>query len=140
MSIMHQKIKEKIQEILEEKQTCRDYVSYEESSQIVKRKKEQFALFGTIAYKLNRFNNEDCSMLPVILKGKIWGEFPDEGRSGVLHVYYIKGRRRWGCGFIPCGWLHTEELELTDKEIALNIAKEIIAGENVITTPPPGWI
>lgn len=137
MSTMRNKIKEKIQEIPES--SCNDFVSYNESSKIILRKKEQFAVFDSIAYKLNRFHNEECLMLPVILKGKIWGEFPDEGRSGLLHVFLNQHRKRWSCSFISCGWLHTEELELTNQEIISKIADEIDGGANALTTPPPGW-
>lgn len=140
MSIMRQKINERIQEISESRSACNGFVYYDESSKIVLRKKEQFAIFGSIAYKLNRLHNEECLILPVILKGKVWGEFPEEGSSGLLHVFYNKEKERWCCFYMSCGWLHTDELEITNQEIVNNIVDEIDGGANVFTTPPPGWV
>ena len=140
MSIMRQKINEKIQEIPKSRSACNGFVYYSESTNIIWKKKEQFAIFNTTAYKLNRLNNEECLMLPVVLKDKIWGEFPEEGQSGLLHVFYNKKKIRWGCCYISCGWLHTNELELTNQEIENNIVEEIIDGKNVLTTPPSGWV
>lgn len=115
------------------------WMTREESSRIVKRGNEYFAVYGTQARKLIRSNTDECLILPAIYKGKIMAQFPEEGRSGVLHVFYLKKRKKWGATYMHCGWVHTFELELNNQQIADNIAEEILAGENVITQKPAGW-
>lgn len=137
MSSMKLVIDKALQNLPEEK--IGKYCEYYESDLIVTRGKQQFALFKSTAYQLCRRSDEDLLVTPVVINGKIWGQFPNEGSSGVLHLFYRKDRKRWGTCFTHGGWLRKEELKLTNEEISRNITEEILAGNNVLTTPPPGW-
>lgn len=44
-----------------------------------------------------------------------------------------------GPAFVWCGWLYTEELNLTNDEIKQNIYDDIARGENVFYPKPAGW-
>lgn len=125
------------------------FCEYVWSDKTVKRGKQTFAIFGNTAYDVSKmkFNyDETCvpgtGKLCVPINGKFLAEFPDEGKSGIMGMYIISrnGKKIWTepC-FVPCGWLYTEELKLTNNEILQNMIDEIDAGKNVFTNPLPGW-
>ena len=130
------------------------FVEYMWSDRIVKRGKQVFAIFGSTAYDVSKVKFIDPLALPrdavcsgklcVPIKGRYLGEFPDEGQCGVMGCYIINkkgGAKRpiYPC-FITCGWLHTDELKLSNEEIMDNIIEDVEAGENVFTRKPPGWV
>lgn len=98
---------------------------------------EPFAVFGTTAYKLMTGAHHDTEVdtivefLPVIMNGNLVGQFPDEGRSGVLHLVRISRRRgvdrpdaKWHASFNSAGWIYSHELSASNEEILSNIADE----------------
>jgi hypothetical protein len=92
-----------------------------------------------LAYDLHRINNEECLAFPAIYKGKLMAQWPEEGRGGLLYLIYIKGKKRWVATYVSCGWIYTEELKLSNKEIWNNIVEDVVDGKNVWTRPLPGW-
>ena len=111
-------------------------VRHESSKRIVRRGKQIFAIFHGTAYDITPFRDHGIYRLPAIVKGKAYARFPDEGSSGVLSVYIFGPEAakeynvrldrvgKWFCSYAPCGWIHEEELELSNKQIAENIAEE----------------
>jgi hypothetical protein len=107
------------------------FCSYEWSERVVVRGKQTFAIFGSLAYDVSKmkFNyDETCvpgtGKLCVSIAGRYLARFPDEGRSGIMGTFIINRKNKnVNCGptFVPCGWLHTEELNLTNEEIKQNI-------------------
>jgi len=132
------------------------FCSYEWSKRVVQRGKQTFAVFGSTAYDVSKIKfTSDCSpecnpgngSLCVPIKGRYLAEFPDEGRDGIMGCYIIPDRRGdkgknklTSPSFVSCGWLYTEELELSKAEILNNIIEDVEAGENVFTTKPAGWV
>lgn len=131
---------------------CKDdgFLSYEWSERIIVRGNQTFAIFGDTAYDVSKqkFNYDKTCIagsgkLCVPIKGKYLAEFPDEGRSGIMGLCIVtrKGKNiRTEPMFVPCGWLHTEELKLTNEEILDNIIDDVERGENVFTDKPAGWL
>lgn len=125
------------------------FVSYDWSDRVVRRGKQVFAVFGGIAYDVSKmkFNyDETCvtgtGKICVPVCGRYLAQMPDEGQSGIMGMYIInrKGKNvTVGTTFVPCGWLFTEELELTNYEIKENIFNDIARGENVFYPKPAGW-
>lgn len=119
-------------------------VRYEWSSRVVRRGRQTFAVFGSVAYDVSKqkFSDDGTGKLCVPIDGRYLAQFPDEGRCGVLGMYVMDfrgGRTKTDPCFVPCGWIETEELQQTDRQISENIAEEIMAGENVYFPAPPGW-
>jgi len=128
------------------------FCSYEWSDRIVARGFQLFAIFGDLAYDVTKlkFNyDETCvpgtGKLCVPVGGRYLAQFPDEARSGIMGMYIVHDRRK-GVNvksdptFVPCGWLYTEELKLTNEEINQNIVEDIENGENVFYPKPAGWM
>lgn len=139
MSSMTKVLKKQLQK-LPPREKWNGWVKFDESSKIVHKGKETYAVFGSIAYRLNRIENDQGLILPGIQNGKVIGQFPEEGKSGLLHVYYLKKKKKWAANYIQCNWINTREIEQTNDEIGENITREILAGKNVITNRPPGWV
>jgi len=130
---------------IENQDTLNGFVAYEQSERIVVRSNGQkFGVFGHIAYELFEqiIDNEEAHIeyITVIIDGKAFGEFPDEGKSGILHLFRIskcRGKAEanpvWSAGYLSCGWLRTQELELSAAEIFENISAEIDAGATHLT-------
>jgi len=133
-------------------EACKDdgFVAYEWSDSIVTRGKQTFAVFGSLAYDVTKmkFNyDETChpgtGKLCIPIKGRYLAQFPDEGQSGIMGMYIInhKGKNtKTEPSFVPCGWLYTSELKLTNNEIKQNIIDDIKQGENVYWPKPAGWV
>jgi hypothetical protein len=117
------------------------FVSYEWSDRVIVRGNQTFAIFGDLAYDVSKqkFNYDATCVrgtgkLCVSINGRYLAEFPDEGQSGIMGMYIINRKNKNVKGtptFVPCGWLHTEELNLTNDEIRDNIFNDIARGENV---------
>lgn len=138
------------QRLIEKKLASHDtldgFVTYEQSERIHTRNSGQvFAVFGIYAYELFHQQIDDdeitAEYLPVVIDGKSFGEFPEEGRSGVLHLFRISKYGgnivecpEWQASYISCGWLRTKELELSATEIIENITDEIDAGATHLTS------
>jgi hypothetical protein len=126
-----------------------DFVHYEWSDRVIQRGNQTFAVFGSIAYdvtKLKFHSDVDVSgtgKLCVPIKERYLGQFPDEGDSGILGLYIVYRRnekRLIKKCFVPCGWVYTRELTLSNSEIKNNIIEDVIRGENVFTKKPAGWV
>lgn len=113
---------------------------------------ELFAVFGSTAYKLmdktvvDSESDTVVEYVPAVCDGHLVGEFPDEGRSGVLHIVRIPRRRgvdqpdaSWQCIYVSAGWIHTHELNKSNSEILENIEDEIDAGMTPLTGGRAGW-
>ncbi|WP_427551944.1 hypothetical protein ACQE3D_25515 (plasmid) [Methylomonas sp. MS20] len=114
----------------------------------VKKGRQEFAVDGSIAYDITEcithFADDDAVLYrcPFKLGGKLPYYFPDEGRGGLAMVTCISkpGKNAsFHVGISSCGWIHTEELRMSPAHISENIANEIDAGHNVLTTAPAGW-
>ena len=131
------------------KQKNDGFVSYEWSTSVINRGKQTFAVFGCMAYDVSKMKfNYDKTCIPgtgklcVSLNGRYLAQFPDEGQSGIMGLYVLdrKGKKIVSDPtFVPCGWLHAEELKLTNTEVEQNIIDDIEAGKNVFTNAPAGW-
>jgi hypothetical protein len=138
-----------INQALENQDTLNGFVTYEESERIVERSSGQkFGVFGCHAYELFEQTIDDeefhIEYIPVIIDGKAFGKFPDEGKSGILHLYRISKSRGkveedlvWSVGYLSCGWLRTQELEMSAAQILENISAEIDAGATHLTGYQP---
>jgi hypothetical protein len=124
------------------------FCSYEWSNRVIVRGKQTFAVFGELAYDVTKQKFTVDNQLPgtgklcVAINGKYLAQFPDEGQSGIMGMYIISrnGKKiKSEPTFVPCGWLYTSELDLTNAEIAENIIDDVIDGKNVFTTAPAGW-
>jgi hypothetical protein len=125
------------------------FCSYQWSDNVIVRGKQTFAIFGDSAYDVSKmkFNyDETCvrgtGKLCVPINGKYLAQFPDEGQSGIMGMYIINRKNKnvkSNPTFVPCGWLYTEELKLSNNEIRQNIADDIMRGENVYYPKPAGW-
>lgn len=109
--------------------------------------KQYFAIDGNIATGLAVMENDDGNFwLPAILGGAVYSSYPDEGHGGIAHLCFLKTRNgkeinRWLVVWIDAGWLNKDEFEnLTPAEISDVLVDEILAGENVITKKPVGWV
>lgn len=132
-----------------EEQKNNSFVNYCWSGRVVKRGKQAFAVFGSVAYDVSKMKfdvDESCrpgmGRLCVSINGRFLGAFPDEGNSGIMGLYIVNRRGKNVMSdptFVRCGWVYTEELGLSADEISENITDEILEGKNVITTPPAGW-
>jgi hypothetical protein len=132
------------------KQKNDGFVSYEWSDRVIVRGKQTFAVFGNVAYDVSKmkftFDNTcvpGTGKLCVSIKGRYLAQFPDEGQSGIMGSYVLnRNGKNKVCGptFVSCGWLHTEELGLTNAEITQNILEDVARGENVFTNKPAGWL
>jgi hypothetical protein len=130
---------------IENQDTLNGFVTYENSERIVTRLSGQvFAVFGCYAYELfeQTIDDEECHIeyISVVINGAAFGEFPDEGKSGILHLYLISKSRgkfienpAWSAGYLSCGWLRTQELEMSAAQIIENISAEIDAGATHLT-------
>lgn len=126
------------------------------SYRIVKRKNDTFVQFGEggTAYKLfDYFELDDdkeghvFQYLPVIVDGKMFAQWPDEGSGGILYLMICIKRRHklieaptWHVTDLSLSWLHGEELDATDEQIHQNIIEDIERGENVFFPKPAGWV
>lgn len=131
----------------------RDFVEIDRTGALVQRGKQLFAVFGETAYELHNSEFVDSTddsrveWVPAIVDGHAIGEWPDEGRSGVLHLLRFTRRRgreienpKWFASFLPCGWLHTTEINQSNRQIAENIIEEIDDGQTPLTGGGlPGW-
>lgn len=126
-----------------------DFFLYEWSTKTVKRGKQIFAIFGSIAYdvtKLKFYPKSDIKgtgRLCISIKGNYFAQFCNEGESGILGMYIIsrKGKIvKVFPTFVCCSWIYTSELQLTNEEIEENIINDIAEGKNVITKKPSGWL
>ncbi len=107
-----------------------------------------FAVEGSTATGLMVMESEEGNLfVPAIVDGAVYASYPDEGRGGIAHLCFLKvdrnGREinRWMVLWADAGWLSKDEFEnLSPVEIGDVLAEEIIAGENVITRKPPGWV
>jgi hypothetical protein len=114
-----------------------------------RRSGQLFGVFGQMAFELLCMRLEEegtvYEYLPVIHNGHVIGEFPDEGRCGVLHLIRCLKRKgieqpgRWSATFMSGGYLDTEELNMKACEIAERIAEEVDAGLTPLTGGKPGW-
>jgi len=103
--------------------------------------KQLFAVQGPTAVQLLAGEDDDGNIfVPAIVDGTAYAVWPDEGEGGYVHLCYLKKRDRWTTILVAGGWLKTTELELEPEQIANIIADEIMAGENVITKKPAGWV
>lgn len=128
------------------------WVSYDWSDRLAERGADQFAVFGDTAYHLSippRIEDPGAAFdyIPVVLDGRMFREYPDEGRVGLLYLLRcarygkkLYPENPWQATFLATRWLFTSELELSNEEIAEHIAAEIDAGENVLTRKLPGWV
>lgn len=140
--------------IAETKNTHDGFVTYAWSDRIVQRGPQMFAIFGSMARELLRFSESGderakYEYVPVIVGGRMLEECPDEGRSGMLYLLRCVWRAAphnrgligvWSCTYMNTGWLHTEELALTNGEIEDRLVEEIMDGKNVLATQPAGWV
>ena len=123
----------------------RRFMDVDRTGQLRLRGNEQFAVFGDTAYKLRegRLSDEwaEFEYVPAIVDGHLIGQWPDEGRSGVLHLMRCLWRKNrdgsmrpnypsaWAGVYLHGGWIHTAELEQSDAQIARNIVEEIADGQ-----------
>lgn len=124
-----------------------NFVSYEKTTTFIAHGEQQFAIFGTMAYELlcKRVHSKGTDSIveytPAIdAAGCATAQFPDEGRSGILHVMKflrLNGKDlidpKISVTYIECGWINESEISLTNAQIADNIANEIDAGATYIT-------
>jgi hypothetical protein len=120
------------------------FCAYKWSDRIVIRRKQTFAVFGDIAYDVSKmkFDGPGTGKICVPVHGQFLAQFPDEGATGIMGCYILHHKNQntfVGPSFVPCGWLHTEELNLTNKEIQNNIIENIAQGKNVFSNKPAGW-
>lgn len=92
-----------------------------------------FAVDGITAYGLLSFETEDTIVRPVFLDAQVWHMAPDEGRCGILHLQYLKHSKykksfepHWIANWLSCGWLRTEELEMTPSEISERLLNDAL--------------
>jgi hypothetical protein len=114
-----------------------------------RRSGQLFGVFGQMAFALLCMRLEEegtvYEYLPVIHNGHVIGEFPDEGRCGVLHLMRCLKRRgveqpgKWLMTFMSGGYLDTSELNMSAAAIAERIAEEVDAGLTPLTGGKPGW-
>lgn len=71
----------------------------------------EYALFGWLAYALLRESTDRWLVMPVIRGGRAFGCFPDEGATGILHVFFLRPRRRWVCSYLHCPHVRLSGLE-----------------------------
>ncbi len=121
------------------------FIEYERSSLFVTRGPQTFVIFGDTAYDLLSQRIDDTAnvieYIPALdLNGCVTAEFPEEGRSGILHVMRVFRRNgkdinppMVSAGFIQCGWLRKSELPLTNDAILKRIGDEIDEGATWIT-------
>ena len=141
-----------IDETLADAQGSHGFVTCEWSDHIVRRGADQFAVFGPTAYKIFPAQTiEEVGMarieyLPAITDNRVFGMWPDEGRGGLLTLMRMTARRgreienpKWTAIFVDGGWLHTDELALSNEEVDRRLVEEILDGENVLSRKPPGW-
>lgn len=110
---------------LADQDTLDGFVSYEQSERIVDVHGSTFAVFGYFAYGLFRQDavplcnslddpqSETGDYVPVILDGKAFGRFPDEGESGILHLFRVNrggNPGNWNAYYLGLRWSHTVEL------------------------------
>lgn len=142
-----------VDEALAEARGSNGFITCEWSNSIVQRGADQFAVFGPTAYKIFPAQTiEEPGMarieyLPTVVSGRVLGQWPDEGRGGLLTLMRMTMRRgreienpAWTTIFVDGGWLHTHELALTNEEVDDILVDEIMGGDNVLTRKPPGWI
>lgn len=127
------------------------FCDYEWSSRIVVRRRQTFAIFGDFAYDVSRQSFEGLDgpgthrgegKICVPVNGRYFLESPDEGSTGIMGCYVLHRRGKTiitDPSFVPCGWLYTSEINLTNNEIFQNMIDEIADGENVFTQKPAGW-
>ena len=132
--------------------TIDNFVDYDKTTEIRQRGQKLFGVFGSTAYELHsgRFDNGDGGFAewePLLVNSALILESPDEGRSGVAHLIRITNPRRnpntcvWCAQFLPCGWLHTDELNRSDAQILGNIIDEVDDGQTPLTGGGlPGWV
>lgn len=129
---------------------CDGFISTQWSDRIITRGKQRFAVFGNISYALLPFDRagEDGTEFeyrPVTIDGKMFRMDPDEGAGGMLYLMRQTLKKgmpfdcEWQSTFLDGGWLHTDELDMTNDQIMDNICEEVDRGENVFTRKPPGW-
>lgn len=107
-----------------------------------------FAVDGSTATGLMVGESEEGNIfVPAIMDGAVYASYPDEGQGGIAHLCFLKQARngreinRWIVIWTDAGWLSKDEFEnLTPVEIGEALVEEILAGENVITRKPPGWV
>ncbi|MEE7625395.1 hypothetical protein V3O24_04415 [Methylobacter sp. Wu8] len=107
--------------------------------------KQVFAVFGNIANQLCAIDNDECTMIPVIIDGKSlqWSFTGDEGSAGgVVHIVYDKVKNRsYACEISRLRWLYSSELEMSPEEVTDRIIREVEMGENSLTgIGLPGWV
>ena len=143
-----------VDETLADAQGSHGFITCEWSDRVVQRGADQFALFGPMAYKIfpaQTIDDEGMARLEYLpafsTDGRVFGMWPDEGRGGLLTLMRMTMRRGreienpvWTTIFVDGGWLHTHELALTNEEVDDILVKEIMAGKNVLTRKPPGWV
>lgn len=130
----------------------RDFVEIDRTGVLAQRGKQLFAVFGGTAYSLfsgEVIDTDDDSRfewVPVLVDGHLIAEFPEEGRSGVLHLMRLTRRRgrevenpKWFASYLSGGWLNASELNQSNQQIIDNIADEVDDGLTPITGGRPGW-
>jgi len=124
------------------------FCAYEWSDRVIKRGPQTFAIFGCLAYDVTKQPFESVGQprgtgkLCVPVGGRYLAQFPDEGQSGIMGMYILNrnGKKvKSDPSFVPCGWLYTEELNLSNKKIAENIMDDMADGKNVYYPAPAGW-
>lgn len=114
-----------------QKNNCNGFVSYIWSEYTVKKGKQTFAVFGDRAYDVSKIKFKEGDnygmKLFVPLHGKYLLAAPDEGYSGIMAILAGKrnGRKFLHITFSSCGgWIRTDELKLTNKEIYKKMISE----------------
>lgn len=127
-----------------------NFVDYEKTTELRQRGTQLFGVFGSTSYELHvgKFHHNDILVewSPLLVDGALIHESPEEGNSGIAHLIRIMNPRRkpstyvWRAQFLPCGWLHTAELDQSNAEIRQHIADEVADGETPLTGRGlPGW-
>ena len=143
-----------VDETLKEAHESRGWITCEWSDCVIQRGQDQFAVYGPTAYKLFPAQTiEEPGMakieyVPAIAAdGRILAMWPEEGRGGLMTLMRMVMRRgrdienpEWLTIFVDGGWLHTEELYKSNREILEQLAEEIEDGQNILTRKPAGWV
>lgn len=139
----------------EKLKSCR-WMFTSNNSRIFNKGNQTFVQFdGTTAYELLPFrtlhdedtvNGSSFEYVPIIVDGKMFSQFPEEGSGGILYLMRCLRRRgkwldspSWAVTDMSLGWIRGSEIESTGIEIFENIVAEIESGENVISRKPAGW-
>jgi len=104
-----------------------------------------YAVSGSFAYHLLPVSNEDAEIIPIIRNGKsLVMEFTGDegGQSGALALCHFKSGRNTGKSTIISlsHGIWAKELNCSSREIAENRFNEAMAGDNVWTRKPAGWV